>query len=296
MRCVKPLTAWRLNGQRKLVLESHQPRGDVLQRLELRCGQCIGCRLERSRQWAVRCMHENQLHRASSFVTLTYKDECLESLSLNYRDFQLFNKRARKKLGPFRFFMAGEYGEKNWRPHFHTAMFGVHFSDRTPWRTSPAGFQLYRSKTLEALWPHGNAEIGDVTFESAAYIARYVCKKVTGDDAKEHYSRVDDRTGELVDLVPEFCNMSRRPGIGEPWFARYMSDVFPLDRCVMRGAEMRPPRYYRELLERTDPDMGEGVDYDRYLKAVALQGADAPSLESMEAVAKARLSFRGKKL
>lgn len=290
------MQAWKVRDVRKPIIAEHQPRGDVVGALQLRCGQCIACRLEKSRQWAVRCMHEASLYRASSFVTLTYDDEHLESLSLNYRDFQLFNKRARRKLGPFRFFMCGEYGEKGWRPHFHTAMFGVHFGDRYPWRKSPSGHPLYRSQTLEALWPNGGCEIGDVTFESAAYIARYVTKKVTGDAAQEHYCRVDDRTGEIVQLEPEFTQMSRRPGIGRPWFDRYKTEVFPRDSVVVRGKIVRPPRFYSEILKATDEAMYEEVWAERQITGAALSSADGPSLESMEIVLKAQLAQRMKTL
>lgn len=273
----------------------------------VRCGQCVSCRLERSRQWAVRCVHEASLYRASSFVTLTYGE--LSSPSLDYRDFQLFAKRARKALGPFRFFMAGEYGEQEWRPHFHAALFGVHFGDRYPWRKSPAGFQLYRSAQLEALWPHGNAEIGDVTFESAAYIARYVCKKVTGDMAKPiqddgtpgHYVHFDPVTGEWSTLKEEFCRASLggrggQGGIGAPFLRRYRSDVFPRDTTIVRGAEQRPPRYYMKWLKKELPLMAAKVRQDRLKMMDELVGQDGPSLESRNLVAKARLARRGKKL
>lgn len=291
MRCVRPITGFRVEGQRKLVFGS--PR-EFIEQLQLRCGSCIGCDLERSRQWAVRCMHEASLYRMSSFVTLTYDDEHLRWLSLNHRDWQLFAKRARRKLGPFRFFMAGEYGEREWRPHFHAAMFGVHFGDRYPWRKSPSGFQLYRSATLEELWPHGNAEIGDVTFQSAAYIARYVVKKVRGDGAEEHYMRVDVRSGELYRLEPEYCQMSRRPGIGKPWFDKYAADVFPHDRVVVNGVEQRPPRFYLELLKKDTTKVGvlDEVEWKRFLTGQKLEEAEGPSLRSMELVAKARLRAR----
>lgn len=236
-------------------------------------------------------------------MTLTYGEE-LSSRSLEYRDFQLFCKKARRKLGPFRFFMAGEYGEKNWRPHFHAAMFGVHFGDRTPWRKSPAGFQMYRSETLESLWTHGNSEIGDVTFESAAYIARYVCKKVTGDEAKPiredgtpgHYVDFDPVTGQWAELRPEFCRSSLRPGVGADWFERYRSDVFPYDRCVVRGSEQRPPRYYMKLLKKELPLMAAKVREDRLRLVDEVEVERGPSLASRDAVAKARLALRSRKL
>lgn len=291
-RCVHPLDAWQRKDGRMFF--NGRMGGRYLQ---LRCGQCITCRLERSRQWAVRCMHEASLHAASAFVTLTYDDEHLESLSLRYRDYQLFAKRARRKLGPFRFFMCGEYGGENWRPHFHACMFGVWPEDRYPWRKRGEN-QLYRSETLEKLWPHGSVEFGAVTFESAAYVSRYICSKVTGDAAAEHYARVDPRTGELVELQPEFCKMSLKPGIGAEWFRRFKDEVFPLDRVVVRGKETRPPRRYKEWLDRDFPELGKRVSEEREQKFKELMRLDSSRdrLAAIEAVAKAGLSRRSREL
>lgn len=101
MACFYPLAAWQTDDGDIVFKE----RGAIKRALTLPCGQCVGCRLERSRQWAVRCMHEASLYDQNAFVTLTYdQDHLPESGSLRYRDFQLFCKRARDKLGPFRFF------------------------------------------------------------------------------------------------------------------------------------------------------------------------------------------------
>lgn len=64
--------------------------------LLLPCGKCTRCRLEHSRQWAVRCMHELQLHETSSFVNLTLDEEHYKP-SLDHADFQLFMKRLRHR-------------------------------------------------------------------------------------------------------------------------------------------------------------------------------------------------------
>ena len=68
--------------------------------------------------------------------------------------------------------------------------------------------------------------IGDVSFQSAAYIARYCVQKVTGQLAESHY-RVITEDGEIIDREPEFNHMSLKPGIGAEWLKRYKSDVFP---------------------------------------------------------------------
>ena len=66
--------------------------------------------------------------------------------------------------------------------------------------------------------------VGDVSFQSAGYVARYSLKKVNGDLAAAHYRRVDPDTGEVFDLVPEFAHMSLKPGIGASWFDRFYGD------------------------------------------------------------------------
>lgn len=232
------------------------------------CGQCIGCRLERSRQWAIRCMHEASLHllekggNGNCFLTLTYRDECLHYTTfdadretgeimpgvptLNKRDAVLFMKRLRKKFGDgIRFMQCGEYGDKLNRPHHHFILFNHSFKDRTFYKFNN-GFPLYNSKDLERLWPYGHAIVADVTFETCAYVARYVTKKVTGSNSFKHY----------VLRQPEYITMSRRPGIAREWFERFHTDVFPHDLCVVRSGrkemKARPPKYYDKLFDLQD--------------------------------------------
>ena len=233
--------------------------------LFLPCGRCMGCRLERSRQWALRCEHERKLHKDSCFVTLTYDDEHLpRDGSLNYRHFQLFCKRLRKKFGPFRFFMCGEYGDNTGRPHYHALLFGLDFRDK-----KPIGKDLYESRDLSRAWSLGFASVGAATFESAAYVARYSLKKVNGDLAKDHYSRVDLETGEVYQIVPEFARMSNRPGIGAGWFHKYRECTYPRDYVISRGKKCKPPRYYDKLLERVDSDCFDVVSCRRAVDGYA---------------------------
>ena len=197
MTCYHPLLAYKHDG--KVVFE--KPRV-YAQGFNLPCNQCIGCRLNYSRQWAIRCIHEAQMHKNNCFITLTFSPEALASRknprSLDMREWQLFMKRVRKKYGNgIKFFHCGEYGEKNKRPHYHALLFGHDFTDKQLW-TQRSGVKLYISEELKKLWPYGFSTIGDVTFESAAYCARYVLKKVTGDAAAEHYTYTDPETGEVA--------------------------------------------------------------------------------------------------
>lgn len=248
MPCYHPIIGYRSrslssNGKRPIVFKPHE--GFVDMPVQLPCGQCIGCRLERSRQWAVRCVHEASLHEDNCFITLTYDDEhCPESLDKS--EFQKFMKRLRKRIGreSVRYYHCGEYGDRLQRPHYHACLFGYNFPDRKVWSIR-SGVRLYRSELLESLWSFGFSTIGDVTFESSAYVARYIMKKQTGDAGKEFYG----------DRLPPYTTMSRRPGLGAGWLDKYSSDVFPSDFIVVRnGLKCRPPRYYDNIFDNVSPD------------------------------------------
>ena len=262
MACFKPLEAWRLsNGA--IVFHRKDASAPIVKQVALSCGQCVGCRLERSRQWAVRCIHESKCWKRNCFVTLTYDDEHLpRDGGLHYRDFQLFMKRLRKRYhAGIRFFMCGEYGDENRRPHFHACLFNHDFADRYRWKTRSGVSVLFRSPSLDELWPNGFASVGEVTFESAAYVARYVMKKVTGDDAESHYRTVDPETGEVFDISPEFTHMSLKPGIGAWWFQRFHEDLSVDGMVITRGQKSLAPRFYMRRLKHYDPDA-----YDRVSK------------------------------
>lgn len=255
-------------GKRQIVFK--RPRDVPGDSFPLPCGQCVGCRLERSRQWAMRCMHEASLYRRNCFLTLTMNDsvlaeyECLkcgDGASLCVCQFQRFMKRFRKRFSDdrIRFFHCGEYGEKGGRPHYHAAIFNFDFSDRVFHKVSKSGFPIFVSQTLDELWGLGFAWIGDVSFESAAYVARYIMKKVNGDAAEEHYAG----------RRPEYVTMSRRPGIGRGWFDKFKTDVFPSDGVVVRGREMRPPRFYDGLYELDNPEEFGSIKRKRIAAAMA---------------------------
>lgn len=250
MPCFHPVQAYQaVDGSVKFV----ERGADFVRSLSLPCGQCVGCRLERSRQWAVRCMHEASMHEASCFVTLTYSDEHLPAHgSLVYRDFQLFMKRLRRARpgARIRFFVGGEYGDELGRPHFHACLFGVSFADRV--RLTSV---LDRSSEVDKLWRLGMCSLGSVTFESAAYVARYCLKKVNGDLAEAHYAG----------KVPEFGRSSLRPAVGAEWFARYWRDVRGDGRVVVRGRKSSLPRYYRKLFRGVDADRADELQSAREL-------------------------------
>ena len=223
--------------------------------VRLPCGRCMGCKLERARQWAMRCMHEASLYDKNCFLTLTYADNKLPSdRSVNRRHVQLFLKRLRRAYpkAVIRYFGCGEYGERLGRPHYHLCVFGFDFPDKLL-HTISGGHKLYRSASLEALWGFGHCLIGDLTFGSAGYVARYCTKKVTGAMADDHYN---GRT-------PEFACMSLKPGIGSGWYDKWKFDCYPSDFLVTRGVRCKPPRFYDKRLAVDDPELYERIRTQR---------------------------------
>jgi hypothetical protein len=282
MACYKPLQGYRsrvANESGKFGIVFNVRDGDSSQMVEVPCGQCIGCRLERSRQWALRCIHEAQMHDKNCFITLTYRLENQPAHgSLELEDFQKFMKRLRHTVNrdygkKIRYFMCGEYGENLeyssngmfGHPHYHACIFGFDFPDKYL-HSDRDGILLYRSPTLEELWPLGFSTIGEVTFESAAYTARYVMKKHLGKSAEHAYTFCNASTKEEVQLTKEFTTMSRRPGIGKTWYDQFKNDL-KKDFITVRGKKMKPPKYYDGLLEKEDIDAFEAIKEKRKLDA-----------------------------
>lgn len=197
--------------------------------------------------------------------------------SLDVRDFQLFMKRLRKKFSKqkIRFFHCGEYGDKYNRPHYHSALFNFDFPDKELWRIDN-GNKLYTSKILSELWPFGWSTVGALTYESAAYVARYCLKKVTGRAAADHYLTVDENTGEITTLRPEYTTMSRRPGIASNWINQFLDDVYPTDFITHGGKKYRPPKYYDKVLQLTRPYEFDDMKYQRTLNAVNFYANNTP--------------------
>lgn len=264
MPCYRPITAFVAkgkteNGKKKIVFR--RPK-IIMEEIQLPCGQCIGCKLLRSITWATRCMHEMQLHDSNCFITLTYDDAHIPSdQSLLKSEFQKFLKRLRKSIYPRKisYFMCGEYGEQTWRPHYHAIIFGYGFPDKIRVQIMEVENPYFISSHLTKLWPFGYHIIAEANFDTAAYVARYCTKKITGDKAAAHYTRTltdwNETTGEItfwkeVELLPEYATMSRNPSIGKDWFAKFKKDCYPSDFLIIDGRKVPVPKYYDKLLER----------------------------------------------
>lgn len=300
MACFNPLRAWRggvlPSGKRAIVFKEREAQS--VKTLDLPCGQCVGCRLERSAQWAARCLDEASLFEKNCFITLTYDEVRIpEDGSLVKRDFQLFMKKLRKRFGEgIRYYMCGEYGDTTGRPHYHACLFNFRPDDLFFFKKTDQGHCLYTSKSMEEIWDNGYVIIGDVTFESAAYVARYIMKKITGDGADERY--VDKDSGVM--LEPEYTNMSRGSkklgtgGIGKEWYNRFKGDLFPDDFKVVDGRKIRVPRFYSSMYELTNPEEFAKIKAKREKVAQEIKRSgelDGFRLRTKEVIKKAQINF-----
>lgn len=245
------------------------------QKMEVACGQCLGCRVDHRIMWAIRICHEAFLHLGdygNSWLTLTYRDpdQCTEQqykngqhipadYSLKPSDVQKFIRALRKENPDhkIRYFYCGEYGSENQRPHYHVCLFNHAFKDQQLYKDDE-GFYTYTSPTLERLWPHGFSTCAELNFQTASYTAGYCFKKITGKRARDHYLRCDEH-GEAFWLLPEYIRMStgrEKPcGLGAKFYEKYKSDIFPADKTPVpgHGTVQLVPRYYQNILSTEDP-------------------------------------------
>lgn len=257
------------NGK-NLIRFKYDPHPDA-EPFRLPCGQCTGCRLDRAKSWAVRCMHEASTHELNAFITLTYSDDHLPvDESLTHHHIQKFFKRLRKRLtSRLRYYMCGEYGENGTRrPHYHIILFGYKPTDLVAYGVNKQGQTLYTSPLIAEVWGMGNVDIGDVTYESCSYVARYIMKKQLGQE--KNYWHITQH-GLVTEREPEYTAMSRRPGIAREWFDEYYSDIYPHDELQVltkRGVKYaKIPRYYDQLMELVSPELMEDIKQKRQQEA-----------------------------
>ncbi|QCQ84660.1 replication initiator protein [Blackfly microvirus SF02] len=257
MGCDFPLKAY-LTGQKLpsgkslMTFNRLKSTNSQLPPMEIPCNNCMGCKLEKSRQWSIRMMHEARYHPQNCFLTLTYNDESVpQNYGLDLRHFQLFMKRLRRSLPQkIRFFACGEYGGLTGRPHYHAIVFNYDPPDKIFAARSPSGESIFSSETLHGLWGHGFTTTQDVTHKSCAYVARYVTKKIKSGDTfgADRYTRISPVDGAFHRVRPEFAVMSRRPGIGTAYASEFKSDFYPSGFLVVNGIRQAPPKFYLSKL------------------------------------------------
>ena len=277
MTCFSPIQAYRsgvVNDTGKRPIQFTLKGSHTGLRQMLPCGRCIGCRLERSRRWAMRIMHEAKMHKETCFLTLTYSDENLPPVgTLVPAHLQGFHKRLHNRLLDsrgvgIRYYGVGEYGDLSRRPHYHSIIFGYQFPDLKKYGENANRDILYSSKLADEIWGLGLVRIGTVSYRSAQYVAKYSMKKVTGAKREEGHYQVYDADGVIHERVPEFAHMSRRPGIGNSYFERYGGEIKKHDNVIVDGKAVPSNRYYDQKIEAVDPTAMELIKKRRRANGV----------------------------
>ena len=258
---------------------------EPLETEEVPCGKCLGCRLEYSRKWAVRCMLEAKQYEHNAFITLTYDKNNVKWVTGVNRDtgeiepvttlvpddLTKFMKDLRRYYkyhynhDNIRFYACGEYGSKTHRAHFHIIAFNLPIFDKEKYFINAGGEQVYISQTLFEIWQKkGRVTIGDVTWNSAAYVARYVMKKIKGPDSEETYKKLG--------IVPEFVRMSRKPGIAWQYYDENKDKIYECDEIIFtnkdgKGEKIKPCKYYDRLYDLENPEFMQALKQKRKLEA-----------------------------
>lgn len=296
MACTRPLRAVRIGDKvviKKradlLSLPDHdfgvfidRATGEVCEPFDVPCGQCLQCRLDYARVWSERCMLEAASHEHNWFLTLTYDDYFLPYGEKDYptlkpEDLTAFMKNLRERystlydLDGIRFFGCGEYGDHTARPHYHLLVFGLPVPDIKLHSVSSAGFDIFTSDFLNSIWKKGFVTLGEVTYQSAAYTARY-CQKKAGKDLPDY---------DALGIKKEFVRMSRRPGIGGLYYAQNADEIARTDKIYLPEGKISSSfRYFDRLAERD----GRSLDLikDNRRKRAELRGNLERELRSVD--------------
>lgn len=285
------------------------PSTDYVPGKMIRCGHCMGCRIDKSKEWANRCLLELQDHTSAYFLTITYDDQFVPvstytdesgasfpSLSLCKKDFQLFIKRLRKRhVKPIRYFACGEYGDRTMRPHYHAIVFGLELGDLVPYGRNHRGEMLYTSDFIHSVWsrrnaptrhgsvsclssaeekslictPYGRVTVSPVTWETCAYVARYTTKKLYAADAKEY---------QKFNIEPPFLLMSRHPGIGASYYDSHpevKEYEFITVKTPTGGRKFRPPYYFQQKILAEFDSWPEALEYKADRQAIMEEAVKA---------------------
>jgi len=184
------------------------------------CGRCVPCRIKYAREWAYRIMCELPYHANAMFATLTYDDQNLpKDLSVKKDELASTIKRLRKYVDyKIKYYGAGEYGEKYGRPHYHLILFGIKNEDR---------------ELISKAWTKGFVHIGNVTYDSARYVADYVQKKSI-------WPYLNDKRN------PPFCLQSN--GFGKKYFLENAERLKAEFYDSVKGKKLALPRYAKQVL------------------------------------------------
>lgn len=232
------------------------------------CGKCIGCRLDYSREWANRGFLEALCWKQNYFVTLTYNDEHLKMIreelsadefyaTVDQKDMKRFMHDLRQKMkrdkhqeDGIRFMGCAEYGDQGLRPHMHIILFNCKLPLESFYKPRILNDNTYyQNHIIEACWKKGLSNISEATWNTIAYTARYITKKIKGKDAQAIY--------DSLGVEAEFLRTSRMPGIGKPYYDKHWEKIYKYDQIQVHNLNgtitCQPPKYFDELYKKDHP-------------------------------------------
>lgn len=208
------------------------------------CGKCPTCLARRASAWSFRLMKEGRNAHSSHFVTLTYNTDYVPIspngfMTLRRSDVQKFMKRLRKWTPDvkIKYYAAGEYGTKNWRPHYHLILFNSEPEHIVrAWMTDKDN----KGNPLPKPVPLGDVHFGTVTGASIGYTLKYMTKP-----GRIPMHQNDDRE-------PEKSLMSK--GLGMEYLTPQMIAWHKADlenrmyMVIEGGKKISMPRYYKDKI------------------------------------------------
>lgn len=258
---------------------------------QFECRKCLPCRLNIAREKAIRSTHEAKMHQDNIFITLTYDEQNLESPRLIYEHWQLFIKSLRERVARgikdkdtrnqlyIPYMVTGEYGEETKRPHWHAILFNYAPQDPKAKYTSDRGDRVFESETLTKLWKRGSVEYGDVTMESASYVARYAAKKLVHGADQDH------------DYHPIHKTSCKR-AIGRSWIEKYHKHTFENGYIVLpNGSVTKIPRYYNDWYKEHHFD--KWLKYNFGIKQEIIKKAELQNRKEEQEYFAAMASYKG---
>ena len=158
--------------------------------VEVSCRKCWQCRKRRVDDLVGRCIAESKFAKKTYAATLTYgADAGVNAATLVYKDVQDFLKRLRKKY-LVRYIVAGEYGTKKNRAHWHIILF---FDKEYP--------EVENNKRVNwKYWDKGFTYFQEPDWKGFQYVLKYVLKD-------------QDERAKVSHLA-----MSKKPPLGDEYF------------------------------------------------------------------------------
>lgn len=267
---------WKFRGPRHLEIQL-QDLAYNIDSVDVPCGKCELCRVERRYSRALRIMLEAEFWpERTYFLTLTYSNENLDTNELVHNDWAQFMKNFRRRyceaqhckisdrggknhgrtysrtFKKIKQVMCGEYGDTFGRKHFHGIIFNHSFDDITfTGQYSSKGYPIYTSASLENTWGKGRVQLSEVTFDLALYVGAYVTDPMDDEPDKDHKKKQYGRFGA---------------GIGLSWIKKYWKDALSAKRIQLIDRDFPIPRYYLKWIKENHP-----IAYEKYCAANQLR-------------------------